>query len=69
MKREKDEHNQEMEIVYDSRSKEYMIKRIEAFTDVKMLDHRDDTLSLPNSGRTLNFNLERRGTLQMSYLD
>ena len=49
MKGERDEHNQEMEILHDSRSKENIIKRIEAFTNVKMLNDKGDTLSLPNS--------------------
>ena len=54
-KNERDKHEQEMEIFYDLRSKECMIKisfiilKIQDFTEVTMLDHKDDTLSLPNS--------------------
>ena len=42
-KRESDEHKEEVEIVYDSRSKEYMIKYL-LFTAVKKIDRKDEKL-------------------------
>ena len=53
----REEHGQEMEIVYDSRSKEYMVNisfiilRIQASTKVTIVDCKEDNLSLPNFGQ------------------
>ena len=66
-----------MEIVYDARGKEYMIKISfilltnynTRLPKLKVLNRKDCTLSLSNFDWTLDFNLERQGTLQMSYLD
>ena len=53
----KEERRQEMKIVYDSRSKEYMVNisfiilRIQASTKVTIVDCKEDNLSLPNFGQ------------------
>ena len=56
MKRERDENKQGIEIMYDSEVRvwitktSFIILRIQDFTTFTMVDLKDDTLSLPNSG-------------------